>query len=175
MARTKTLFEALASRNADPGAVLAAANHNLCTENDAGMFVTAVCGILDVASGELAFALAGHDAPIFVPAEGEVEQLQAEGGRVLGLIEESDYPVNRIRLGHRDAVVMFTDGVSEAANADGGFFEIGRILETVRRHRHEDALGVTDGLMRAVREFAGNAPQSDDITLMTLRYLSAAA
>ncbi len=126
MARTKTLFEAVAAREGDPGAVLAAANHNLCTDNDAGMFVTAVCGVLDLASGEITFALAGHDPPVLVPAEGDPESLQVEGGRVLGLIEGSDYPVNRLRLGHRDALVMFTDGVSEAQNADGGFFEIDR-------------------------------------------------
>jgi sigma-B regulation protein RsbU (phosphoserine phosphatase) len=172
MARTKTLFEELATRDVDPGAILAAANHNLCAENEAGMFVTAVCGILDLASGELAFALAGHDPPILVPAEGDPGPLEAEGGRVLGLIEGSDYPVNRLRLGHRDALVMFTDGVSEAQSADGGFFEIDRIVETVRQHRHEDAAALTDGLLQAVRRFAGEAPQSDDITLMSLRYLS---
>jgi sigma-B regulation protein RsbU (phosphoserine phosphatase) len=172
MARTKTLFEALAARDADPGAILAAANSNLCTDNDAGMFVTAVCGVLDVTSGELTFALAGHDPPMLVPAEGDPESLQVEGGRVLGLIEASDFPVNRLRLGHRDAVVMFTDGVSEAQNAEGEFFEIGRIVETVQRHRHEDAEAVTENLLGAVRGFAGEAPQSDDITLMTLRCLS---
>jgi sigma-B regulation protein RsbU (phosphoserine phosphatase) len=172
MARTKTLFEALATRDVDPGVILAAANHNLCAENDAGMFVTAVCGVLDVATGELAFALAGHDPPVLVPAEGEPGPLQVEGGRVLGLIEGSDYPVNRLRLGHRDAVVMFTDGVSEAQNVDGGFFELERIVETVRRTRQEDAVDITDGLLQAVRNFAGEAPQSDDITLMTLRHLS---
>jgi sigma-B regulation protein RsbU (phosphoserine phosphatase) len=172
MARTKTLFEALAAHEADPGAILAAANHNLCTENDAGMFVTAVCGALDVTTGELAFALAGHDPPVLVPAEGEPGPLEAEGGRVLGLIEGSDYPVNRLRLGHRDALVMFTDGVSEAQNVDGGFFEIDRIVEAVTPRRHESAAAITDGLLEAVRGFAGTAPQSDDITLMTLRYLS---
>lgn len=172
MARTKTVFEALAAREADPGVILAAANHNLCAENDAGMFVTAVCGVLDVGSGELTFALAGHDPPVLVPAEGEPASLEVEGGRVLGLIEGSDYPVNRLRLGHRDAVVMFTDGVSEAQNTEGGFFEIDRIVETVRRHRHEDAATVTKTLLEAVRGFAGEAPQSDDITLMTLRFLS---
>ncbi len=148
MARTKTLFEALAAREADPAAILAAANHNLCAENDAGMFVTAVCGVLDATSGELTFALAGHDPPVFVPAEGDPEPLQVEGGRVLGLIEGSDYPVNRLRLGHRDAVVMFTDGVSEAQNVDGGFFELDRIVETLKRHRHEDAVGGDRGLLR---------------------------
>jgi sigma-B regulation protein RsbU (phosphoserine phosphatase) len=172
MARTKTLFEAVASRDADPGAVLAAANHNLRADNDAGMFVTAVCGVLDVGTGELTFALAGHDPPVFVPAEGDPEPLQVEGGRVLGLIEGSDYPVNRLRLGHRDALVMFTDGVSEAQDVDGGFFEIERIVDTLQRHRHEDAVAMTRGLLEAVRGFAGEAPQSDDITLMTLRYLS---
>lgn len=175
MARTKTLFEAVASREADPGVVLAAANHNLCTDNDAGMFVTAVCGVLDLTTGDLTFALAGHDPPVLVPAEGDPEPLQVEGGRVLGLIEASDYPVNRLRLGHRDAIVMFTDGVSEAQNLDGGFFEIDRIVETARQHRHEGAAAVTEGLLAAVRKFAGEAPQSDDITLMTLRYLSAPA
>jgi sigma-B regulation protein RsbU (phosphoserine phosphatase) len=173
MARTKTLFEALIVRDdADPGAVLAAANHNLCTENDAGMFVTTVCGVLDLTSGDLAFALAGHDPPILVPADGVLGPLQAEGGRVLGLIQNSDYPVNRLRLGHRDAVVMYTDGVSDAQNEGGEFFELGRVVETLGHHRHEEAAAVTEGLLEAVRRFAGKAPQSDDITLMTLRYLS---
>jgi sigma-B regulation protein RsbU (phosphoserine phosphatase) len=172
MARTKTIFEALAAREADPGAILAAANHNLCAENDAGMFVTAVCGVLDVASGELTFALAGHDPPVLIPAEGDPEPLQVEGGRVLGLLEGSDYPVNRLRLGHRDAVVMYTDGVSEAQDAEGGFFELDRVVETLRQHRHEDAKAVTETLLEAVRSFAGEAPQSDDITLMTLRFLA---
>ncbi len=175
MARTKTLFEAVASREADPGVVLAAANHNLCTDNDAGMFVTAVCGVLDLTTGDLTFALAGHDPPVLLPAEGDPEPLQVEGGRVLGLIEGSDYPVNRLRLGHRDALVMFTDGVSEAQDVEGGFFEIDRIVRDRGQHRHEDAVALTEASSREVRAFAGEAPQSDDITLLTLRYLSAPA
>jgi sigma-B regulation protein RsbU (phosphoserine phosphatase) len=172
MARTKTLFEVVASREGDPGVILAAANHNLCAENEAGMFVTAVCGSLDLTTGDLAFATAGHDPPVLVPAEGDVAQLSAEGGRVLGLIEGSDYPVNRLRLGHRDAVVLFTDGVSEAQDSGERFFEIGRIVASAAAHRHESAKTLTDALLAAVREFAGSAPQSDDITLMTVRYLA---
>jgi sigma-B regulation protein RsbU (phosphoserine phosphatase) len=174
MARTKTLFEALAAREADPGVILGAANHNLSSENEAGMYVTAICGSLDVESGELAFAIAGHDPPVLVPAEGEVARLEAEGGRVLGLIDGSDYPVNRLRLGHRDAILLYTDGVSEAQDAAGSFFELARILRGAAERRQEEVVGITAALLEAVRAFAGEAAQSDDITLMTLRYLARA-
>jgi sigma-B regulation protein RsbU (phosphoserine phosphatase) len=171
MARTKTLFEAIGSREEDPGAILAAANHNLCTENEAGMFVTCVCGVLDLENGDLTFALAGHEPPVLAPAEGPVAPLSAEGGRVLGLIEESDYPVNRLRLGHRDAVVLYTDGVSEAQDPGGGFFGVERVVDVIGRCRRDDASAITGGLLQAVRVFSASAPQYDDITLMTLRYL----
>jgi sigma-B regulation protein RsbU (phosphoserine phosphatase) len=172
MARTKTLFEAIGAREEDPGAILVAANHNLCTENEAGMFVTCVCGVLDVESGDLAFALAGHEPPVLAPAEGTVAPLSVEGGRVLGLIEESDYPVNRRRLRDRDAVVLYTDGVSEAQDPEGDFFGVERIVDVIGRHRRDDASAITGGLLEAVRAFSGTTVQYDDITLMTLRYLA---
>jgi phosphoserine phosphatase RsbU/P len=170
MARTKTVFEAVAAREGDPGAVLAAVNHNLCADNEAGMFVTAVCGVLELGSGEVAFALAGHDPPVLVPGEGDPAALQVEGGRVLGLIDGSDYPVNRLRLGRDEAVILYTDGVSEAQDAGEGFFGLERILESACRHRNEDARALGEGLLAEVRAFAGPAPQSDDITLMVVRH-----
>lgn len=78
------------------------------------MFVTAAAGVLDLANGELALALAGHDPPVHVPAASAPMALPAEGGRELGLIGASDFPVNRPRLGACDAVVLYADGVSEA-------------------------------------------------------------
>ena len=73
MARAKTVFEAVASREADPAALLATVNRSLCRDNDAGMFVTAVAGVLDLASGDLAFSLAGHEPPVLIPADGAPE------------------------------------------------------------------------------------------------------
>jgi sigma-B regulation protein RsbU (phosphoserine phosphatase) len=172
MARAKTVFETEASREADPGALLARVNRSLCRENDAGMFVTAVAGVLDVSSGELTFALAGHDPPVLVPAAAPPTALSAEGGRVLGLIEVSDFPVNRLRLGPGDAVVVYTDGVSEALDTGGAFFGVERIVAAVGPLRQAAAPAVTGGLLGAVRAFAGEAPQSDDITILTLRRLA---
>ncbi len=171
MARTKTVFEAVAAREADPGVLLDRVNRSLCRDNAAGMFVTAVAGVLDLASGELAFAVAGHEPPVLVTAEGAPEPVAVEGGRVLGLIEASEFPVNRLRLGRGDALVLYTDGVSEAQDEGGGFFGTDRIVAAAASLRHEAPAAVTDGLLRAVRAFAGRAPQSDDITILTLRYL----
>jgi phosphoserine phosphatase RsbU/P len=171
MARAKSVFEAAAAREADPGALLDRVNRGLCRDNEAGMFVTAVAGVLDVASGEMAFALAGHEPPVLVPTAAAPALLSVEGGRVLGLIEASDYPVNRLRLGAGDAVVLYTDGVSEAQDSAGGFFGVDRIVATAAALQQASATELTAGLLRAVRDFAGDAPQSDDITILTLRRL----
>jgi sigma-B regulation protein RsbU (phosphoserine phosphatase) len=175
MARAKTVFETEASREADPGALLARVNRSLCRENDAGMFVTAVAGVLDVSSGDLVFALAGHDPPVLVPAAAPPKALSADGGRVLGLIEMSDFPVNHLRLAPGDAVVAYTDGVSEAQDTSGGFFGVERIVAALGPLRQGAAPALTRGLLAAVRAFAGEAPQSDDITILTLRRLGPAA
>jgi sigma-B regulation protein RsbU (phosphoserine phosphatase) len=175
MARAKAVFEAVASRESDPGSVLDRVNRALCHENEAGMYVTAVAGVLDLASGELVFAIAGHDPPVFVPADAPPRQLAAEGGRVLGLIDVSDFPVNHVLLKPGDAIVLFTDGVSEAQDAAGRFFGVERIVATAVSMRSVAAPALTAGLLEAVRAFAGEAPQSDDITILTLRRLAPAA
>ena len=173
MARTKTVFEAAAERADDPGVILEQVNRSLCRDNDSGMFVTAAVGVLDLASGELALALAGHDPPVLVPAHGAPGPVTVQGGRVLGLIEAPDFPVNRLRLAPGDAIVLFTDGVPEAQDPNGGFFGVDRIVAALSGSRHEEPAGVTDDLLNAVRAFAGEAPQSDDITILTLRRLGA--
>jgi sigma-B regulation protein RsbU (phosphoserine phosphatase) len=171
MARARTVFETVAAREADPAALLATVNRSLCRDNEAGMFVTAVAGVLDLASGELSLAVAGHEPPVLVPADGAPELVPVEGGRVLGLIEASGFPANRLRLGRGDAVVLYTDGVSEAQDEKGAFFGVERLVATTAVLRQEAAPRLTDGVLAAVRAFAGAAPQSDDITILTLRYL----
>jgi sigma-B regulation protein RsbU (phosphoserine phosphatase) len=175
MARTKTVFETVAAGEADPGVILDRVNRSLCRENNAGMFVTAVVGALDLVRGELAFAVAGHEPPLLVPADGAPEFVTVEGGRVLGLIEESEFPVNRLRLGRGDAIVLYTDGVSEARDGKDGFFGPERIVAAAAPARHEPPAAITEALLQAIRAFAGEAPQSDDITILTLRYLGSRA
>ena len=169
MARAKTLFDAIAASAGSPGDVLATLNRSLCRQNDAGMFVTAVCGVLDLESGVVTMATAGHEPPVLVRAGGGCDTLTFEGGRVLGLIEFGDYPVSTLNLTAGDALVMYTDGVSEAQNPAGDFFGAERLLAASARDAAGPASAITTGLLQDVKAFAATAPQSDDITIMTIK------
>lgn len=173
MARAKTLFEAIATRLGDPAETLAEVNHGLCRENESGMYVTCVCGVLDTASGELAFACAGHEPPIHLLCDGPPEPFHAEGGTVLGLVDGASFPLNRVRLAPGEGIVAYTDGVSEAFDAAGGLFGEERLLAALAPLGQEQASQVTVAVREAVRRFVNGAAQSDDITLLTLRYLKA--
>lgn len=168
MARAKTVFDTVATREANPGAVLSRLNRSLCQQNDAGMFVTAICGSLDPKTRVVTIATAGHEPPILVGADGRSTSLEMSGGRVLGLIDLDDYPMTTLTLAPGDALVMFTDGVSEAQDESGNFFGTERLLDTTKRSAGS-AARLTSGVLEGVKSFAAGAPQSDDITILTLR------
>jgi sigma-B regulation protein RsbU (phosphoserine phosphatase) len=169
MARAKTLFDAVAAEERNPGTVLSTLNRSLCRQNEAGMYVTAVCGVLDLDTRAVTFATAGHEPPILLGSDGRSTPLEADGGRVLGLLEIGDYPVTSRTLEKGDALVMYTDGVSEAQNPSGEFFGPERLLEATKRRAAATASAITTGLLEDVKTFTATAPQSDDITILTLK------
>lgn len=169
MARTKTLFDAVTASEHDPGAVLERLNRSLCRQNQAGMYVTAVCGVVDLDTRSVTFATAGHEPPILARRGTRSVPLQSDGGRVLGLLESGTYPVSTAQLLPGDAIVMYTDGVSEAQSASGEFFDVERVLAATARDAGGDATAITSGLLQDVRAFAASAPQSDDVTILTLK------
>jgi phosphoserine phosphatase RsbU/P len=133
------------------------------------MFVTAVLCSLNTSTGELTFACGGHEPPVKVPCQGQSTHLEAEGGPLLALLDGSDYPLNRVTLQPGEAVVLFTDGVGEAQNVDGDFFGPERLREATDGGRDEGTPELTGRVLNAVRAFAGDAPQSDDITILTVQ------
>jgi sigma-B regulation protein RsbU (phosphoserine phosphatase) len=169
MARAKTLFDAVATDERNPGAVLSTLNRSLCRQNEAGMYVTAVCGVLDLDTRTVTFATAGHEPPILLASDGRSTPLEGDGGRVLGLMEIGDYPVTDRTLDKGDALVMYTDGVSEAQDPAGEFFGTERLLESTGRQVAGSASAITAALLKDVKTFAATAPQSDDITILTLK------
>jgi sigma-B regulation protein RsbU (phosphoserine phosphatase) len=171
MARTKTLFETIARNAGEVGEALAVVNQSLCRENEAGMFVTVFAGVFDPSTGKLKCAAGGHDPPALLPGDGTAPRfLDVEGGPLLGLLDAAEYPTHEVELSSRDSIVITTDGVSEARNAGGDFFGEERLLSALANMAGAGASEISEKLLVAVRDYAGNAPQSDDITIMTLRY-----
>jgi sigma-B regulation protein RsbU (phosphoserine phosphatase) len=169
MARARTLFDQIARSGMEPGAMLAVLNDSLCRQNEAGMFVTAVSGVLDLHSRFVTVATAGHEPPIVVPAQGPSAPMPADSGRVLGLMEGGTYPNATATLERGTSLVMYTDGVPEARDPADDFFGSERLLAAIDRVGPEaPPAAVTSAVLREVKAFTGTAPQSDDITILTL-------
>jgi len=132
-------------------------------------------GILYPVSGRFDYANAGHNAPFLVHADGGVEELPSIGGIVVGVMPDFDYEERSVVLAPGDTLFLYTDGISEAMNRKGDTFDEER-LEHVLAEGPEEPIGtVIDNVTNALDAFVGDAPQSDDITCLALRYLTAKA
>ncbi len=131
-------------------------------------FVTALYGVLDLASGRFTYSSAGHNPALWVDAAGKVVELW-EGGTVLGAFPFSEYSEEVIRLGPGDVLVLYTDGVTEATNHTGEEFGTARLAEEVRASRHLDARSIVDQVRRAVAVFTGRRDADDDLTIVVAR------
>jgi sigma-B regulation protein RsbU (phosphoserine phosphatase) len=169
MAVTDIHFEAAARDLAEPEAILARINDALVAENRANMFVTLVSGVFDVRSGRLALASGGHPPPVLLPRDGPPRLLEVEGGTVVGVVPGLTFARFELRLEVGDAIVLYTDGVTEAHDAKRVMFGEERLLAHLRGQPPGDARSVTEALREAVRSFAGEAPQFDDIAILVLR------
>jgi phosphoserine phosphatase RsbU/P len=167
MAVAVTLLRTLARQIAGPADILGRLNDELAAQNPRGMFVTMTC--LDVRGGRVTCANAGHDSSLRVPAAGPPQQVFPSSGTVLGLFPGQEYANETLELGPGDSLVLYTDGVSEANDATGALFGEERIQACFAQEAGPTAAETVDGLLRAVRAFAGGAQQSDDITILALR------
>ena len=171
MAVTKTLFRATVEGKASPSVVLARMNRELSRDNERMMFVTAFLGCLDVRSGTLVFANAGHNLPYRVRGQGAALSVGGESGVALGVIEEVAYPTNTARLERGEGLYIYTDGVTEAMSPAGEAYSPARLEAYLLAAAARPASEVVDGTFAAVAAFEAGQPQSDDITVMWLRYL----
>jgi sigma-B regulation protein RsbU (phosphoserine phosphatase) len=176
MAVTITLLRAVGHRVDEPDEVLARLNAALCRGNESAMFVTLFFGICDVRTGVLEYACGGHPAPYAVRADGRVEELPRAHGVGLGVSERARYERQVVTLEPGDAILLYTDGVTEAMAYEGGMFGPERIEEVLARGGGR--LGA-DRLLQDVRDavwdFAAGAEQYDDLTLLSFRRAPEAA
>jgi serine phosphatase RsbU (regulator of sigma subunit)/anti-sigma regulatory factor (Ser/Thr protein kinase) len=172
MMTAKTIIKDLAESGMAVNEIFTKANEKLCENNESGMFVTAWMGILDLKTGNLQFANAGHNPPLLKRADGSFEYLKTRAGFVLAGMEGVRYRVAELTLAPGDRLFLYTDGVPEATNADNKLYGEDRLLDFMNRNSTVEAKALLQRLKANIDEFVGDAPQFDDITMLLLDYKS---
>ncbi len=169
MVRAMTLLKTQAMAGKSPGAVLAAVNEELCTNNDGELFVTVWLGIVELSSGKVTFANAGHEQPL-IRRNGVYEFQPQKVGFVLGGMEGMRYPDQELTLAQGDMLYQYTDGVTEATDAREQLFGAERLLAAVNGHADLLPEALLGAIKADIDTFVGAAPQFDDITMLALYY-----
>jgi serine phosphatase RsbU (regulator of sigma subunit)/CHASE2 domain-containing sensor protein len=176
MASIKSILKgAVLSHARSLGEALTRAQGEVRRENPEALFVTAFAGVLDLDSGELEFANAGHEPAWLHPPHGEPRRLESAGGPPLCVLETFDYVSNRRTLAKGEWLLVLSDGVTEATNMAGEFFGAERLRTSLGWLGDEpDAQAIVARLRDDVHRFAGGAEAADDLTLLAVRWNGAA-
>ena len=169
MMSTRTLLKGTAIGGSEPGAVLREVNDQLCEENDAEMFVTVLYSVFDPKTREFTYSNGGHDSPLIIHADGSSTLLPLTRGIALGVLPGLTYNQQTVTLESGDTVVLYTDGVTEAMNADGEQYGLDDLRSMFAGDPPNSSEDANKAIFDAVHEFAQDTPQSDDITCLVLR------
>ncbi len=164
-----TLLRACAATSSSPASVLERVNTMLSDDNDAMTFVTLLYGIYDPETKQFVYANGGHNLPVIVKPDSTTELLESTGGVALGVMKDFKYQESTVTLDPGSMIVLYTDGVVEAEKENKELFEIDRFCEILQGGGFVDAKEVTNEIFNRVKEFAGENPQSDDITCLVLK------
>lgn len=169
MMASKTLIKGLAERGKTVDEVFTETNEKLCINNDAGMFVTAWMGVINLETGHLAYANAGHNPPLICRKGGEFEYLRKRPNFILAGMEETRYRKYEMTLNPGDTVFLYTDGITEATNSANELYGEKRLIESLNGIEDKNPENICRTVERSALEFTGEAPQSDDMTMLSFR------
>lgn len=164
----KTLLKTEGQRLGEPDKILFSVNNILAVDNENCMFATVFCAILDITTGVVRFANAGHNPPLIIDAQG-VRYLTLKPGLILGPIMETVYETERITLKPGDALFLYTDGVTEAKNQAEELYGESRLLTALQLAPKEDLAQMIHFISAELTRHAGGSPQSDDITMLAIK------
>ena len=165
---TRTLLKSVAKDGADPALVVGAVNDILCADNDSLMFVTLVYAIFDPSNRSLTYCNGGHNPMMIAHFDGSTDLLDPLDGVALGITSDYEFASHEIELLDGDCLVLYTDGVNEAENKAQDCFGMDRLRALFQDGGFSNAKRANEVVFDAVRTFAGDNSQSDDITCLTL-------
>jgi sigma-B regulation protein RsbU (phosphoserine phosphatase) len=169
MAFSRPLLHAAIDHTTTPADALDRTNTILVGERRTSLFITALCARLDLPTGRLQLANAGHEPPLHIPADGGPPSLVLGSGTLLGAFPDIDVPPVEWWLGPGDTALFYTDGVTDAQSPSGERFDEGGLLAAVERARGGSARELIDGISVALERFVAGADPADDITMVALR------
>jgi sigma-B regulation protein RsbU (phosphoserine phosphatase) len=171
MAVCRTLLRATALKGIPPDQCLNLVNNVLVGESLSSMFVTIFYGVLNTRNGTLEYSSGGHNPPYLLPQSGEVTQLENTGGLAVGAMEDIEYESKTVIVSPGDALFLYTDGVTEAVNAEEDQLDEKGLEAALAKYRELAAGDIVERVIGEVQTFAKGVPQSDDITCLAIRYL----
>lgn len=169
MVQVRTLLRIWGRTISCPAQLLETLNRCLCEDNDSGMFVTMVCGVVDLRTGRVALASAGHEAPLLVDTDGTARFQPMDAAGALGLWKNQRFPRHELQLQPRQALAFYTDGLTEALSEAGQAFGSERLLTVAGSARAQSAAALTDAILADHRAFSGSQDPFDDLALLTIR------
>jgi sigma-B regulation protein RsbU (phosphoserine phosphatase) len=171
MAFLRPIIRSALDHTRDPVEALERTNSILVNERRTGLFVTVICGVLDLDTGVFTFANAGHETPLLAPALGGEPRWVEGCGPLVGVFGRLDLTAERVEIGPGDRLVLFTDGLTDAASPRGDRFGMDRLRETIVASCIGGADRTARDVIDAVLAFQADANPADDLALLVLRRL----
>ena len=169
MAVSRTLIRATGIRGVSPSECMTYSNTLLAKESVNSMFVTVFYGIYNIRTGEVTYTNAGHNPPYIMKANGSVQSLPMSKDIIAGFLDDFQFTENTLQLEPGDTLLMFTDGVTEAIDPEENEYGVERLQQLLGQLVASDCQKIIDAVKADVKAFAGEAEQSDDITLLALK------
>jgi len=170
MMASKIILQSVAIMGESPGQILTLANETLCSNNEAEMFITVWLGILELSTGKLTAANAGHEYPVIKKPDGSFELFKDTHGFVIGGMEGVRYKEYEIRMEHGSKLFLYTDGVPEAADENQNMFGTQNMLTALNEAANLPPDAILKAVRRSVDSFVKEAEQFDDLTMLCLEY-----
>jgi phosphoserine phosphatase RsbU/P len=171
MAITKTLMKSIAKVSNGPEEVLSRVNKDLVMHTSMQMFVSIFFGVLNTRTGKVSYVNAGHNYPLIIREGKPPEYLDSGGNMAAGIFKDASFRQETITLAPADALHLYTDGVTEAFGLDNTMFSDDRLIDEIKKLREPSAKKMVETTIREVTAFSSGVLQSDDITVLALRYL----